>query len=123
MVEAKGIYNMEDEIPVKTKTDVLDLIISFLMDHEKRMDQITRRLETLIDKKSKIGNNLEQDQAHHLTRPQANAFTITITNPVNFKEMKSLTIEWETKQEDHAYTDRSIILKTEQSPSAHNKAD
>jgi hypothetical protein len=40
---------MRDEIGVKSKTDVLDFVISFIVEHEKRMDHMTERLERITE--------------------------------------------------------------------------
>jgi hypothetical protein len=41
---------MTDEPTLRTKTDVLDLVISFMMEHEKQMDQMLERIERVADK-------------------------------------------------------------------------
>lgn len=102
---------MMGETSVKTKTDVIDLIICFLMDHEKYMDRMMQRLEKLVETLSKEGYGFEHNQAHRVpTRPQLDAFTLTITNPDDF-DVKSLKIEWETKHEDPSIMGHGMNLK------------
>ena len=45
---------MSDDPDLKTKTDVMDLIINFLREHERNMDEIVERLEKISKKISKI---------------------------------------------------------------------
>jgi uncharacterized coiled-coil protein SlyX len=59
---------MRDEIDVKSKTDVLDFIISFIVEHEKRMDHMTERLEKITEKFGK--------------------------SPEDFEPIKSIRIDW-----------------------------
>jgi hypothetical protein len=75
-----------------SKTDVLDLIINFLMEHEKQMDHLIRRLETLLEELTKNGS-INRSRSDHTENAQTPAFKFTISNPDNFKE-KSLEIEW-----------------------------
>jgi len=91
---------LTDEPSTQTKTDVLDLVISFLMDHEKQMDQMIQRLEKLFEMAAEMGGLLDREPAPRVRRrPQSNAFTITISNPGGFEEMKSLRMEWRTKND------------------------
>ena len=39
---------MTDEPTLRTKTYVLDLVISFMMEHEKQMDQMLERIERIV---------------------------------------------------------------------------
>ena len=50
---------MTDEPTLRTKTDVLDLVINILKEHEKNLDRLLERLETLIDAFSQIQTRLE----------------------------------------------------------------
>ena len=86
---------MTDEPSTKTKTDVLDLIISFLMEHEQQLDQTLQRLEKLVERLSERSDRLDPEPPRRTSpRPQPGAFTLTISNPGSFEEMKSLKIEW-----------------------------
>ena len=102
---------MKDETSIKTQVDVLDLIISFLMSHEKRMDQIIQRLERLVETASRRDYYLEDEQTHRVPPRQQKTFTLTIANPVGFNEMKSLKVEWGSKDGEPANEDQSLILK------------
>lgn len=85
---------MKNDPSSDSKTDVLDLIINFLMDHEKQMDHMIQRLETLLKELTKNGKCREPVSIpDHTKNAQTPAFTFTISNPDNFKE-KSLEIEW-----------------------------
>lgn len=89
---------MTDEPSAKTKTDVLDLIISFLMEHEKQMDQMLRRLERLVEALPKRGDYVEcTPTPKSRTGLQPNLFKLTVNNPGSLAEMRSLKIEWGTK--------------------------
>jgi adenylate cyclase class IV len=92
---------MTDEPNLRTKTDVLDLVISFMMDHEKKMDQMLERIERVADKLSQ-----KRGYTKHMSAPietaeyQADKFTITIDNPENYGPMRSIKIDWEKPQQD-----------------------
>lgn len=97
---------MTDEPSFKTKTDVLDLIISFLMEHEKQMDQMLHRVERMAETLAR--RDLYTEQAPVRNNPavlQPHAFTLTINNPESFRELKSLRIEWGSKHGDAADVD------------------
>lgn len=86
---------MSDEYSTKTKTDVLDLIINFLMEHEKQLDQMMERLENLIKILTKGSNEAIQTQSieeHH--EPPSKSFTLSINNPGSFDRIRNLKIEW-----------------------------
>jgi adenylate cyclase class IV len=92
---------MTDEPTLRTKTDVLDLVISFLMDHEKQMDQMLERIERVADKLSqKRGYTKHQSAPIETTEYQADKFTITIDNPENYGPMRSIKIDWDKPQQD-----------------------
>ncbi|MDH5792694.1 MAG: hypothetical protein OEZ44_10975, partial [Candidatus Bathyarchaeota archaeon] len=44
---------MSDEPTLRTKTDVLDLVIGFIVEHEKRMDEMVARMESMVEKMSR----------------------------------------------------------------------
>lgn len=105
---------MTDEPSLNTKTDVLDLIISFLMEHEKQMDQTLQRIERITETMSMSAHHSER--APKPNQPiwlQPHAFTLTITNPDRFKELKSLKIEWEAKRgdDDDINPDADMIVR------------
>lgn len=86
---------MSDEPPFKTKTDVLDLLISFLREHEKQMDHMLQRLEKIAEKMSKRERHVEQLSASPPPeKSQPSPFTLTINNPENFEDLQSLNVEW-----------------------------
>lgn len=87
---------MTDEPSLKTKTDVLDLVISFIMDHEKRMDQMVERLEKLTGKlpnRSHSLNDSPTPQGNALSQPDV--FSLVINNPREFDKIRSIKIDWE----------------------------
>ena len=86
---------MSDEPSQKTKTDVLDLIISFIREHEKRMDEIVERMEKLTERAHR-GRNRIATETVNAPYSQADVFTLTINNPDDYDKIKSVKIEWET---------------------------
>lgn len=105
--------NLTNEPSTKTKTDVLDLIISFLMEHEKQMDQMLQRLEGLVETLSKRGDDVERTPTpKHRTGLQPNSFKLTVNNPGSLAEMRSLKIEWgpKTGTIPNAITDVDAIV-------------
>jgi len=87
--------NLSDEPPFKTKTDVLDLLISFLREHEKQMDHMLQRLEKIAETLPKRERHVEQLSVPPPSeKTQPRPFTLTITNPEHFEDVKSLNIEW-----------------------------
>ena len=107
--ESCGVLNdMSDEPPMKTKTDVLDLIIGFLMEHEKQLDSIVERLETLTEKP---GNRLQIDEsqkADATTIAQPDSLTLTINNPDGARKIKSVKIELEEAKADTDQTSAKV---------------
>lgn len=107
--ESCGVLNdMSDEPPMKTKTDVLDLIIGFLMEHEKQLDSIVERLETLTEKP---GNRLQMDElqkADATTIAQPDSLTVTINNPDGARKIKSVKIELEEAKADTDQTSAKV---------------
>jgi hypothetical protein len=88
-------YLMRDEIGMKSKTDVLDFVISFIVEHEKRMDIMTERLERITErlgKKRYVVRNSESPVK--IDNPEPGTFTITIHNPEDFEPIKSVRIDW-----------------------------
>ncbi len=89
---------MRDEIGVKSKTDVLDFVISFIMEHEKRMDQITKRLEMITEKMGKRKYAVSKSESPvKIENPAPGIFTISIHNPEEFEAIKSIRIDWKDK--------------------------
>jgi hypothetical protein len=105
-----GVLNdMSDEPPMKTKTDVLDLIIGFLMEHEKQLDGIVERLETLTEEKPR--NRLQIDEPRKedpVTIAQPDSLTLTINNPDGARTIKSIKIEWEETKTDTGQTSAKV---------------
>lgn len=86
---------MSDEPSFKTKADVLDLLINFLREHEKQMDNMLQRLEMLVEILSTKRRSIERIEASPPSEEaQASPFTLTITNPEHFDEIRSLNIMW-----------------------------
>ena len=88
-------YYMRDEMGVKSKTDVLDFVISFIVEHEKRMDQMTDRLERITEKLGKRRYAVRKTESPvKVDNPEPGTFTISIHNPEGFDPIKSVTINW-----------------------------
>ena len=86
---------MRDEMGVKTRTDVLDFVISFIVEHEKRMDQMTERLERITENLGKRRYAVRKAESPvEIDRPEPGTFTITIHNPEDFDPIKSVRIDW-----------------------------
>jgi hypothetical protein len=79
---------MRDEIKARSKTDVLDFVISFIVEHEKRMDIITERLGKKRYSVRNTGSPVK------IENPEPGTFTITIHNPEDFEPIKSVRIDW-----------------------------
>ena len=86
---------MSDEPSQTTKTDVLDLIISFIREHEKRMDEIVERMERLSERAHR-GRNRIATETVKTPHSKADVFTLTISNPDDYDKIKAVKIEWET---------------------------
>jgi uncharacterized coiled-coil protein SlyX len=86
---------MRDEIDVKSKTDVLDFIISFIVEHEKRMDHMTERLEKITEKFGKRRYSVRKAESPvKINNSEPGTFTISIHNPEDFEPIKSIRIDW-----------------------------
>ncbi len=92
---------MRDEIGMKSKTDVLDFVISFIVEHEKRMDHMTERLERITEKLGKkryavkkVQSPMKLDSPVKVDNPKPGIFTISIHNPEDFEPIKSIRIDW-----------------------------
>ena len=92
---------MTDKPALRTKTDVLDLVINFMMDHEKQMDQMLERLERLTDKLSSKGA-IQEPMTSTVETPKnhTDRFIITVDNPKKYGPMKSIKIDWENRERD-----------------------
>lgn len=86
---------MSDEPSQKTKTDVLDLIISFIREHEKRMDDIVERMERLSERAHRSRNRIATKTVK-TPYSKTDVFTLTISNPDDYDKIKAVKIEWET---------------------------
>jgi hypothetical protein len=86
--------NLTGEPSFNTKADVLDLIISFLMDHEKQMEQMLERLERVVETLTREHDIEQAPRQNYPIETQPHTFVLTITNPATLEDMKSLTIEW-----------------------------
>ncbi len=86
---------MRDEIGARSKTDVLDFVISFIVEHEKRMDHMTERLERITEKLGKKRYAVKKVESPvKVDNPEPGTFTISIHNPEDFDPIKSITIDW-----------------------------
>lgn len=90
---------MSDEPTLRTKTDVLDLVIGFIIEHEKRMDDMVARMESMVEKMSR-GIQRAGATSKELPGRQSRSFTLTISNPENYDKIKSIMVEWETEQRE-----------------------
>lgn len=90
---------MSDEPTLRTKTDVLDLVIGFIVEHEKRMDEMIARMERMVEKMSR---GLQHTSASPTIPPRhrPDGFTLTISNPENYDKIKSIMVEWEAGQKE-----------------------
>ena len=92
--------DMTDKPNLRTKTDVLDMVISFMMDHEKQMDQMLERIEKIADKLSNNGTRINTPLTHvEPSEYQSGKLTITIDSPENYGPMKSIKIDWGEPQQ------------------------
>ena len=86
---------MRDEIGTKSKTDVLDFVISFIVEHEKRMDHMTERLERVTEKLVKKRYSVRKTESPvKIDNSEPGTFTISIKNPEDFDPIKSIRIDW-----------------------------
>jgi hypothetical protein len=89
---------MTDEPTLRTKTDVLDLVISFMVEHEKQMDQMLERIERVADKLSSKRTRVNPlSAAVETTGYRPDKLTITIDNTENYGSIK---IDWEKPERD-----------------------
>jgi hypothetical protein len=89
---------MTDEPTLRTKTDVLDLVISFMVEHEKQMDQMLERIERVADKLSSKRTRVNPlSAAVETTGYRPDKLTITIDNAENYGSIK---IDWEKPERD-----------------------
>ena len=86
---------MRDEMGMKSKTDVLDFVISFIVEHEKRMDHMTERLERITERLGKRRYAVRKAESPvKVENPEPGTFTISIHNPEDFDPIKSIRIDW-----------------------------
>ncbi len=105
---------MRDEIGVKSKTDVLDFVISFIVEHEKRMDKLTERLEKITETIGKKRHTIiNQKSPVTIENPNPGTFIISIRNPEGFEPIKSIKIEWDDNKNiiQSDYREFDSILK------------
>ncbi|MGD2201518.1 MAG: hypothetical protein PVJ38_07805 [Candidatus Bathyarchaeota archaeon] len=99
---------MKDDLDMKTKTDVLDFVISFIVDHEKRMDQHAEKLERIVDDISRKRYRVTKSRAAKDRPAQPGVFSITVHNPEEFEKIRSIKVEWE-ESERRFYPERPDI--------------
>ena len=92
---------MADESSLQTKTDVLDLVISFVMEHEKRMDEIVERLEHLSARIDRMSYRGRQPDSFDSILRKPDVFTLTINNPEGYDNIKGVKIEWEDGEKEY----------------------
>ncbi len=91
---------MADESSLQTKTDILDLVISFVMEHEKRMDEIVERLEQLSARMARMSIRGRQPDSFDSILRKPDVFTLTINNPEGYDKIKGIKIEWEDAEKE-----------------------
>jgi hypothetical protein len=91
---------MTDEHTLKTKTDVIDLVIGFLVDYEKRLDDITERLDRIAEKMVRVENR-PRGTTMTKERKDNSVFTISINNPEDYDKIRSIKIEWENEEREY----------------------
>lgn len=91
---------MTDESSLQTKTDILDLVISFVMEHEKRMDEIVERLEQLSARMARMSIRGKQPDSFDSILRKPDVFTLTINNPEGYDNIKGIKIEWEDTEKE-----------------------
>jgi hypothetical protein len=92
---------MTDESSLQTKTDILDLVISFVMEHEKRMDEIVERLEHLSARMARMSIRGRQPDSFDSILRKPDVFTLTINNPEGYDNIKGIKIEWEDAEKEY----------------------
>ncbi|HUS78478.1 MAG TPA: hypothetical protein VM050_07445 [Patescibacteria group bacterium] len=92
---------VSDKSSLKTKTDVLDLIIGFIMEHEKRMDEIVERLEKLSDRMSREDRRRDTKVTMEPNLRKPRVFSLSINNPEGYEKIKSIRIDWETEEKEY----------------------
>jgi len=88
---------MTDGTSLKTKTDVIDLMIGFLVNYEKQMDEVTDRLDKIADKMARVERRANSARMSRSMK-EPNVFTISINNPEDYDKIKSIKIEWENEE-------------------------
>lgn len=113
---------MTDEPTLRTKTDVLDMVISFMMEHEKQMDQMLERIERVADRLSSKGTRVNPlSAAVETTGYQPDKFTITIDNPENYGPIKSIKIDWEKPEQDLDHESQEVLSFLEEIEQIYKK--
>ena len=92
---------MSDEPTLKTRADILDLVIGFIVEHEKRMSEMVEKLERIADKLAKSSQRTDgAKNVWEIRREDSNLFTLSINNPEGYENIKSVKVEWETGQKE-----------------------
>ena len=99
----KGVSNyMPEKGPVNTKTDIMDLLISFFIEHEKQMDIIIERLERILEKANKNGYQFAKTLSPlNISPSEYGKFTFAIENPEDLKKIKSIKIDWVSEEKSY----------------------
>lgn len=93
---------MSDESGLKAKTDVLDFVISFIVEHEKRMDQMVERLERAAERLDwGRGRTIVTQDESKADIPRNGVFTLTISNPEDYEKLRSIRIDWESGEREY----------------------
>ena len=94
-----GVANdMPDGSSLRTRADVMDLVIGFLVEHEKRLDMLVERLER-ITKEASLDYMKPKTTSALNKNIKTRTFNLTITNPTSRDRIKSVKIEFETSGE------------------------
>lgn len=104
---------MAEEPSIRTKMDVLDLIIGFLMEHEKQMDQMVQQLERVMEAQSRRGT-VYAPEAPHQAETRPNSIMLTINTPRIGDHIKSIKIDWESGQPEiiNASLERKMRIRS-----------
>lgn len=101
---------MTNEPDLRTKTDVLDLVISFLMEHEKQMDMMLERIENLTEKLSLQQNNsVIPPSIADIEGIPPSKLRISIDNPEGYGPIKSIKIDWDKPPVDSGPSKAEVL--------------
>ena len=106
---------MAEEPSIRTKMDVLDLIIGFLIEHEKQMDQMVQQFERVMEAQSRRKATVHVPETLHPAETRPNSITLTINVPKMGDHIKSIKIDWESGQPEiiQASLERKMRIRSD----------